>query len=237
MASGAYQLRQIAAVYRTVLDYLLPERCRLCAGPSEQGFCAGCRADFTLVAAPCPRCALAQPVRRCPRENSDWQIASVIAPLCYEFPLSTQIHALKFSSARSLGRALGLMLAEHLRGRPETEAVDALVAVPLHRHRLLERGYNQALEIARPVAAELKLPLLIAGVTRTLPTRPQSELDLHERRASVTGAFSVSRELHGRRVAIVDDVITTGATVNSLASALRLAGAAEVQAWAVARTL
>ncbi len=237
MASGAYQLRQIAAVYRTVLDYLLPERCRLCAGPAEHGFCTGCRAEFTRVAAPCPRCALAQPVRRCPRDNNVWQVTSIIAPLCYEFPLTTQIHALKFSSARSFGRALGLMLAEHLRGRLEAEAIDALVAVPLHRHRLVERGYNQALEIARPVAAELKLPLLIAGVTRTLPTRPQSELDLHERQASVTGVFSVSRKLHGRHVAIVDDVITTGATVNSLAGALRLAGAVEVQAWAVARTL
>ena len=215
----------------------MPERCRLCAGPSERGFCAGCRADFTVVAAPCPRCALAQPVRRCPRDDGDWQVASVIAPLRYEFPLTTQIHALKFSSARSLGRPLGLMLAEHLRRRLETEAVDALVAVPLHRHRLLARGYNQALEIARPVAAELKLPLLIAGITRTLPTRPQSELDLHERHASVAGAFSVSRKLHGRNVAIVDDVITTGATVNSLADALRLAGAAEIHAWAGARTL
>ena len=69
----------------------------------------------------------------------------MIAPLRYEFPLTTQIHALKYSSARSLGRPLGLMLAEHLRSRLETEAVDALVAVPLHRRRLLEREYNQGL--------------------------------------------------------------------------------------------
>ncbi len=129
------------------------------------------------------------------------------------------------------------MLAEHLRKRAEIETIDGLVAVPLHRRRLLERGYNQALEIARPVAAELKLPLLIAGITRSLPTQPQSELDVHERHTSVAGVFSVSRKLHGRNVAIVDDVITTGATVNSLAGALRLAGATQIQAWAVARTL
>ena len=237
MASGRYLLRPIAEVYSTMLNYLLPERCRLCTGASERGFCAGCRAEFAAVADPCPVCALAQPVRHCPREDRDWVVKSTVAPLRYEYPLTAQIHALKFSSGRNLGRPLGLLLADRLRGRPETQSVDGIVAVPLHRRRLLERGYNQALEIARPVAAELKRPLLIAGIARTISTRPQTELDMRERRESVTNAFSVSRSVEGRNIAIVDDVITTGATVNSLATALRLAGAADVQAWAVARAL
>jgi len=220
-----------------MLEYLLPERCRLCAGPSERGFCTGCRAEFSAVAEPCPKCALSKPVRRCPRNDGDWLVTRVLAPLRYEYPLTAQIHALKFSSGRHLGRPLGLMLGERLREGSETAGIDALVAVPLHRRRLLERGYNQALEIARAVAGEVRLPLLIAGIARSVPTRPQSELDIHERRAGVANAFSVSRRLHGRRLAIVDDVITTGATVNALAAALRDAGAAEVRAWAVARTL
>jgi len=190
-----------------------------------------------MLTAPCPRCGLAQPVRRCPRDVSDWRVTRIVAPFCYEYPLTLQIHALKFSAARNLGRALGLMLADHLRNRVEIEAIDALVAVPLHRRRLLERGYNQALEVARPVAAELELPLLITGITRSLPTRPQSKLNVYERHDSVDGVFSVSRDLCGRNIAIVDDVITTGATVNALAGALHLAGAVEIQAWAVARTL
>ncbi len=173
----------------------------------------------------------------CPRADSNWNVARIIAPLRYEYPLTTQIHALKFSAGRSLGRALGLMLAEQLAGRPETEAIEALVAVPLHRRRLLERGYNQALEIARPVAAELKLPLLLRGIERSQPTRPQSRLAVHERHTSVMNAFSVSRRLDGGSIAIIDDVITTGATVNSLAGALYEAGASLVEAWAVARTL
>ena len=83
----------------------------------------------------------------------------------------------------------------------------------------------------------MQQPLLIAGIARSVPTRAQSELNIHERRVSVANMFSVSRRLYGRKVAIVDDVITTGATVNALAAVLRDAGAAEVRAWAVARTL
>jgi len=207
-----------------MLDYLLPERCRLCAGPSERGFCAGCRAEFATVAEPCPKCALAEPDRRCPRDDGDWLVSRIFAPLYYEYPLTAQIHALKFSSGRHLGRPLGLMLGERLRERSEAGDIDALIAVLFHRRRLLERGYNQALEIGRAVAVELELPLLIAGIARSVPTRTQSELNIHERRVSVANVFSVSRRLYGRKVAIVDDVITTGATVNALAAALRDAG-------------
>ena len=234
---GGCQLASFAEVYNTVLDYLLPERCGLCSGPTTHGFCVDCQAEFTSVTSPCPRCGLAQPVRRCPQDRDHWHLAGIIAPLRYEFPLSAEIHALKFSRRRSYGRALGLLLAEHLRTRAETNLIDTIVAVPLHRRRLRERGYNQALEIARPVAAELRIPLLIAGITRSLPTRPQAELDLRERQTSVANVFSVSRNLCGRHIAIVDDVITTGATVNSLAGALLSAGATEVYAWSVSRTL
>jgi ComF family protein len=176
-------------------------------------------------------------VRHCPRERQPWLLSSVIAPLRYEYPLSVEIQALKFSRRRSYGRALGLILEEHLRGRPEVTDIDAIIAVPLHRRRLCERGYNQALEIARPVAARLKLPVLISGVSRSTATLPQADLYPRERRSNVANVFSVSRNMRGRRIAIVDDVITTGATVNALASKVLAAGATEVHAWAVSRTL
>ena len=134
-----------------------------------------------------------------------------------------------------MGRALGLLLADHLRTHDTVASVGALVPVPLHRMRRLERGFNQALEIAWPVASAMQLPVLTAGIHRRVSTRPQARISTHERRANLTGVFHVRRKLDGLTVAIIDDVVTTGATINSLARVLRSAGAAEVHAWAVAR--
>lgn len=119
----------------------------------------------------------------------------------------------------------------------EPPSIDALIAVPLHARRLRERGYNQAFEIARPVARALGLPLLAAGIVRTRSVDPQAQLAAHERVANMRGAFRVRLRLAGRRIALIDDVITTGATLNSLAEALERAGAEHVEGWAVARTL
>jgi len=176
-------------------------------------------------------------VRQCPREIASWHVSSVAVPLRYEYPLTTQIHALKYLAERNLGRALGLMLAEYLRGCVDPLTIDALVAVPLHRSRLIARGYNQALEIALPVASEFSLPLIVGGITRPRRGHAQSSLDLQDRQLNVDNAFTVSKNLSGQRLAVIDDVITTGATVNALAAALCRAGAKDVRAWAVARTL
>lgn len=225
-----------AEVYSTLLDCLLPERCPSCAGPTHHGYCDGCRSEFVRVADPCPRCALPRPVTRCPREASEWLVDRVVAPLCYTYPATSQVHALKFSGKRYLGRALGLLLAQRLADEREAR-VDAVVAVPLHRRRLRERGFNQALEIAHPLASALDLPLTTNAVHKRVATRPQVELDADARLVSVKAAFSVSKRFDGLSVAIVDDVLTTGATVNSLAAALRQAGAERVEAWTVARVL
>ncbi|MGI9257939.1 MAG: ComF family protein [Gammaproteobacteria bacterium] len=148
----------------------------------------------------------------------------------------SQIHALKFASRRNLGRALGLILAKYLQSGFDID-VDAVIPIPLHTRRLRERGYNQALEIARPVAASLRLPLRIAGIRRIVATEPLAELDADSRRRNVAGAFSITRNVEGLRIAIVDDVLTTGATANALAAELLEAGAEHVEAWAVARAL
>jgi len=220
-----------------VLQRVLPERCQSCAGATLGGLCSGCRAELRAVIDPCPGCGLGRPVRHCPRQTGDWYVGAVIAPLSYHYPLDQHIHRLKFLAARPMGRALGLVLAEHLNARAETPRPDALLAVPLHKHRLIERGYNQALEIARALSAELGIPLLRAGAQRRQATQPQSALGAAQRARNMAGVFRVTRDFGGLSIVLVDDVITTGATINSLARTLHRAGAREVQAWAVARAL
>jgi len=216
----------------------LAERCPSCAGATAAGFCAGCRADLPSIPRPCPVCALPRPVPRCPREASAWHVARVIAPFEYAPPLDDFLQALKFGHARSLGRALALLVAPVIDARGgDAASADVLVPVPLHRRRLRSRGYNQAMEIARTLSATLRIPLDAGTARRIGAAAPQSLLPARERAANVANAFEVRADLTGLRVAIVDDVITTGATINALAAALIRAGAERVEAWAVARAL
>lgn len=218
----------------TSIASLFPELCPRCRGATGRGFCTGCSGDFAVVGDACERCGLPRPVERCPRLDTPWHVDSIIAPFAYSTPLHQYIQALKYHRARKLGRAFGLLLAERL--KPHRD-VDALVAVPMHPARVRVRGYNQALEIARSVAAELGLPLLIRGIRRRSAAPPQTALDAGSRLINLEGAFSIERPVKDLKLAIVDDVITTGATINTLARSLNAAGAETPNAWAVARTL
>jgi ComF family protein len=218
-----------------LLRTLFVESCPACGGSSVSGFCGVCATELERVANPCRGCGLAEPVARCPRRRSQWHVDEVRAPFVYAAPLDHYLHAFKYRGARALGRAFATLLAPILR-EPGPAAIDALVAVPLHRARLHERGYNQALEIARALSAELGLPLIERGIVRCAATGAQTGRGARERLAGMTEAFRVRRTLDGLRLAIVDDVVTTGATVNALAAALRAAGARSCIALAIART-
>jgi len=210
------------------------ESCPACGLASGGGFCGVCAAELTRIVNACPRCGLARPVAQCPLARMAWDVDAVVAPFSYAAPLDHYLHALKYRGARALGRALALLLTPELtavRG-----GVDALVAVPLHRTRLYERGYNQAQEIARVLAHTLKVPAMTRGIARHVATPAQAGQGAMTRRGSVARAFRVERDFTGLRIAIVDDVVTTGATVNALAAALKAAGAAHCVVLAVART-
>jgi ComF family protein len=215
---------------------MLGERCAACGGAGAGGFCAGCAAGFRLVRDPCALCGLPLPVATCPRSPAGWHLAGMVAPFRYADPLTHYLHALKFRRARRLGRPLGGLLAAAVRARGQA-LPDALVPVPLHHRRRIERGYDQAFELARAAARALQLRVITRGVLRSRASAPQTALSLADRHANVTGAFAVRGRFAGLRIALVDDVITTGATVNALARALLVAGATQVEAWAVARTL
>jgi len=216
-----------------LLRRLFAEICPACGLASPGGFCGVCAAELTRVVRACRRCGLAEPVAHCPRQQMAWDVDQVVAPFTYGPPLDHYVHALKYRNARALGRAFALLLYPSL---ALVGAVDALVAVPLHRSRFRERGYNQAQEIARVLARALKVPAMTRGIARHVATPAQAGQGAMTRRGSVARAFRVERDLAGLRIAIVDDVVTTGATVNALAAELKAAGAARCVVLAVART-
>lgn len=155
-----------------------------------------------------------------------------VAAFVYAFPVDKLVQAVKFSGQLVLVHHLADALAERISILP-----DALIAMPLHPARLRERGFNQAQLLAQRVAKKLNVPLLVNACERVRNTSPQSALPWREREENMRHAFACSADLSGKHIAVVDDVMTTGATIAALASAIKRAGAREVSAWAVARTL
>jgi len=206
------------------LAWLLPRRCVLCNAPSGAGLvCAACLADLPWLPPP------AVP-------------GGVFAALSYEYPVDRLVLGAKFHRRLPYARALGELLAAALAARFAAASPAAagrpqlLLPVPLHPARLAERGYNQALELARPVAERLGLQLMPWLAVRRRATAGQSGLSRAARRRNVRDAF-VASDCTGLRIAVLDDVVTTGSTAAALLRALRAAGAAEVEVWAAARTL
>jgi ComF family protein len=142
---------------------------------------------------------------------------------------------LKFHHQLTVARLLGDWLGEMLVHR-QTPLPECIIPVPLHPARLRERGFNQALELARPIARRCNIPLVTKAVRRIRHTTPQVQLDLKARRGNVRGAFSANQMVLSRHVAVIDDVITTGNTITEVARVLRSAGVEEIEVWSCART-
>jgi ComF family protein len=222
-----------------LLHGLFPATCRLCLDPGQPpalDLCRECEADFPRNLPACPACAAPLPesmarCRVCTGEPRNYDCAFV--PYRYEFPLVELIHLLKYggeiATARILGTLLGRRLAEQ--GRP---TVDAIVPVPLFPSREAKRGYNQAREIAVFAAAEMRLTVMTRIAQRIRDTAEQAKLPAAQRRDNLKDAFAL-RAQPPPRVAIVDDVLTTGATAESLAKVLRRGGCRHIEVWAVAR--
>jgi ComF family protein len=221
---------------KTLTSRLFGGSCFLCRGGAQHVLCDRCNADLPrLPPLLCPRCALASPegaiCGRCLARAP--QFDATVAALGYAFPADALVHALKFRGELALAPFLGALLLERL---PALREVDCVIPVPLSRRGLRERGYNQAVEIARPIAAAVRAPLELALCERVRDTAAQSELPWSERERNVRGAFAVKRPLGGATVAVVDDVMTTGATLDEIAAALKRAGAGRVVNWVLART-
>lgn len=218
---------------------LLPAQpCLLCGGASHAGLCcAACDAELPrLPREHCPICArptLAGSVcGECLKQLPAFD--HTVAAFSYNFPLDKLIQSLKFHERLVLVNYLADSVVKRVDTKP-----DWLVALPLHPVRLRERGFNQSLQLARRISRQLGIPLLQDACERVRNTPPQSSLPWKERDKNMRRAFTckLDGKVRCKHVAIVDDVMTTGASVGELAQALKLAGASEISAWVVARTL
>ena len=220
-------------IRRKLASILFGGSCFLCRGAARDVLCGECEAELPWLDEPvCPRCALASPggalCGRCLAEPPHFD--ATLAALWYRFPADVLVQALKFRAELALAGVLASLLSRKI----SWEKVDFVVPVPLSPRRLAGRGYNQAAEIARRLGRD-RLELELCRRTREGP--PQVELPFAERQRNVRGAFAVSgRSLRGASIAVVDDVMTTGATLDEIARTLKAAGAARVVNWVLART-
>lgn len=220
--------------------WLIPSRCLVCdeRGQPDRDLCAACQADLRWNRACCRRCGLPLPQAsdrcgRCLRVEPPYQHAE--APLIYGFPVDRLLPRFKFHGDLAAGRLLADLFVASLPPRPAGAWPQALLPVPLHTARLRQRGYDQALELAKPIAATLGIPLRADGLQRQRHTGAQSELGAGARRRNVRGAFRCGLRVLPSHVAVIDDVMTTGATLGECARVLRAAGVATVELWVVAR--
>lgn len=235
----------------------LPSRCLLCAaaGTERRDLCAACAADLKRNTICCERCALPleYPAAQCGScLQREPPFASSWAPFVYAHPLDLLEARFKFRADLAAGRVLAELMIESARthfamnnsissatgvsGLSKVRLPDLLLCVPLHHKRLRERGYNQALELARPLAKALSIPFAAEALQRTRHTDAQTGLDAKARRRNLRGAFALQPNLVlPPHVAIIDDVMTTGTTLRECAQLLQRAGVIRVDVWALAR--
>lgn len=235
------RMEQVYERCAQALGRVFPPTCMLCLDPGQRpslDLCPACQADLPRAVPACTGCALPLP-----------QADSFLCPDClcqprafdaafaafrYEFPVDSLVRRLKYGGDIAVSRMLGTLLG-NIAQSAHALHVQALVPVPLHRTRESGRGYNQAGEIARFAGRQLGLPVLHNLVRRRHATVEQVGLDAAARADNLRGAFELLRPLPVARVAIVDDVMTTGSTLEELAGVLKQDGADWVEAWAVAR--
>lgn len=233
---------------RAVLDFLFPPLCHVCRSfipdAGELHICSRCRERLPLVKPPlCTLCGIPFIGAGANHLCGECQIhpphyERAMAHLLYEESARDLIHHFKYSHKTHLRRPLALLALEGLSEFITGQAPDIIIPVPLHRSRLRSRGFNQAVLLGELFSSRLSVPMLADGLTRTRQTEPQIDLSAEDRKNNVKGAFAVKKmgDISEKRILLLDDVMTTGSTVNECAKVLKKAGAASVVVVTVART-
>lgn len=205
--------------------------------------CAACAKELPILPQTCNKCAQFLPnspqntpiCGQCLTKPPAYH--RVYACFPYTPPIPRMISGLKFTNQLQYNRVLSHFLLAKIRHDwyPASPLPDIILPMPLHKQRLRERGYNQAVVLAKPLAKSLHIPLDLFGVVRTKATKPQSSLPATLRRKNIAQAFTAKRAYHGLHIAVVDDVMTTGQTVSVLAEVLKKQGAKRIDIWCAAR--
>jgi ComF family protein len=243
--------RDVATFVAQLAHTALPNLCVLCGNVSAKTICSQCNeAYWNEARLRCVCCALPLPSSGRPRPakialryrcgncaSAPPPFDTTLALADYRAPLDGLARGLKFRARLVLGREFAARLAQLADDHLDTRDWPNVIApVPLARKRLIERGFNQAWEIAKPLARTLRVSADAALVERIVYTAPQSRLDLKARKHNVEAAFAVAKPVEGLHIAIVDDVMTSGATLEALARTLKAAGARRVTNFVVLRT-
>lgn len=224
------------------LKSILEQYCLLCASykGNELGLCEACLNDLPWHTSPqCSQCGLLSDGLTCGScLNSTPHYDATHALFTYDFPVDSLLQHYKYRDMLHLANTFATLLHRKKLSRPiNPNKIDLIIPMPMHDKRLQERGFNQALEIARIIAKNTHIKLDYTACERTKLKPPQASLPLKDRIKNIRGVFNCSQNLQGINIALVDDVMTTGASLNELAKTLKQAGAAHVECWVIARTL
>ena len=229
-------------IYQKVNSAKRGGRCVTCLSPHASfGLCQGCRDDLPAIRWACHTCALPLPFATPGLQCGECQVAKppfsrALIPWRYQFPVDGMIGRYKYNGHRKFVRPLLAGFGDFLEQQlAADQRPDALIPAPMHWSRRWQRGFNQARDIAEFVGSQLDIPVAGDVVRRRRRVTAQRKLNRAERLVNLAGVFEVCGPVPAR-VAIVDDVVTTGATAKLLADALRDAGARDIQVWALART-
>ena len=225
--------------FQTLTHIFLPSYCLLCKlTPATDGLCSACIQSLPWQQASCPCCA--QPMlenRLCGQcLQREHYYDQIIAPLRYERAMRYFVNQFKFHERLIVAHLFSTLLIQHLKMRHDFLLPDLLLPVPLHSTRMRMRGFNQALELAKPLAATFKIPLHRTLLYKKHASVAQSLLDFKTRKKNIKKLFGLKYSVLGKHVGIVDDVVTTGSTVNEIAKLLKQNGATRVSVFAIART-
>jgi ComF family protein len=229
-------LRPLLDIGTKIGQSLLAQDCFLCqAASGSQLLCETCARKLPLNASSCPRCALAGPGNvecgACIADPPHYDAS--YAAFAYTYPVDALIQALKYGGQLALARLFAQALHQRIGG---AASVDLIVPLPLHPQRLSERGFNQAAEIAKVLSRLCGIAMNARLARRVRNTTAQTELPWRERATNMRRAFACDEDLAGLNIAVVDDVMTTGTTLDEFARTLKHSGAARVENWVVART-